>query len=929
MDGVFPKISPDGKHVISGSGNLYLDEILYIPAAISGTWLNNEEFLYRTHEEGNIRHRDIVSGRTTELFPRTSWVEGSNGRFVYQSALQYIPSICTWDGKVFEGFGGAMRSCSIAHDGRIVMVRNSDGGIFTVAPGESTPERVSIGSGKDVFTTSENAYWESGGRIWQYNYTTKILHDITLNSKEYWPIVRGEWICTHTEDRLQVRKLGTSLGYVVQTGDTYYPDFVKVGDNLHFAWSYEGTKLGTRTINIKEQMVDLREPLEEPAPAQTLVENVHEFFVPTFCRTNSHPVASFYDSTTKTTTFMKFDNPVALEQYRQEEDGIHLIYDNTDGKNKPWRLEPNLWIPKAARIGDYYKYDQAILYRANMDGSFAGSHKLPYHIFVRSLTKNVKTPFGYVEALAIEFILSPKYKERFHYARHHGWFRWEMIEDGKLKEVSLFDLPYESSVTPSTPVDIPSEPEKPPMAEYKDEDYAEFVKFLDEKYKIDLGRSVEDTYVDPIGRGRWMHDYIRERDKGLSHVNAMKVVNERINEIVNLPPGTSPFPFPEPTSKMVGKLEFNKGWLDGSGYYTPILCHFGEAFSLWCRDKDKVRTALDAIRSAGYDGIRTWITLNVGTNEINYWKGREVSPIKTPNYYQELENFILTCFNEYALHLHLACGDLSGFTDSQENALFDNLAEVLKKIPDDAILLIEGLNEARDTGDPDDTHPSEIERLINRIRTKHPQHLYALSAYTGTEEREDLTRWTPDWMPFFLVHGYRGGHVYDKVRHIFSLTYEDPVRKWGWQGEPTGPGEYVSATSNKEELDSHSLAMMACMSLMTGQVWCYMSSPGVIYDEPFQYMQGFQSVPLVRDWLPRDISQFTDRFHGGTAFAHKRIFAVPGTDETRADHVVHPDGRFVVLLYGPNWKNCQKVKDCSIEKEYDFGKWGKAICGRL
>lgn len=469
------------------------------------------------------------------------------------------------------------------------------------------------------------------------------------------------------------------------------------------------------------------------------------------------------------------------------------------------------------------------------------------------------------------------------------------------------------------------------MAEYNDTDYTDLALFLDEKYEKDLQRAGEKTFTDATGRGRWTHDYIRERDKGVSHDGALRIVNERINQIVGLPPGTSPRPFPIVTSDMEGKLrcDVDKGWMDANGPYTPIFCHFGEAFSLWVRDPEKIKGALQTIKDAGYDGIRFWITLNVGTNPIPFWHGREVSPIKTPGYYEKLKEFILYCWETHKLRVHIANGDLSGFTNTQENDLFDNLTNILSQIPSEAIALVEALNECRDTGDDDDKTPEELERLINRIRTKQPEHLYALSSFTGTEERDILKAFTKSWMNFFYVHGYRDGEYYDKIRHIFSLTYENPVRKFAWQGEPCGPGRWVSATENKEDLNDYTLAMMACMSLMTGQLWCYMSSPGVIYDQPFTDMPGFLSVPKIKTILPRDIATFTNRFHGGLSSGNKRIFAVPGNDETRADHVLHADGRFCVLMYGPRWREVRQVKDCEIIKEVEFGHYGKLVIGKV
>ena len=935
MSGWFSRISPNGEDVISGHTALFYRGEKLLDNAIAGDWSDENTFLYRQHDTGTLLAYHLPTHTSIPIAPNVTWVEGNNGRFVYQiSNPGQPPEIKLSRGPVFKGFGGAMRSCSIAPNGGVLIGRNSDGAMFYVPPDSPSARQVAV-EGINPWVTDTHGFFELAHQIYKIDLATGAIKNISLEDYEYWPIVRGDWICYHTSNRLIVRSLSTNLGHIIAEGVTRNPHFVLTPADLCVSWTDEDGNLGMRKVSLALEPVDISIPREFSVPNGTVVPNPEEFFTTEFCRTGSHPMAAFYNRFTKTTTFMKFDAPDALEQIQERNGSFHLIYDNTDGKQKPWRIEPNLWFPKGAKVGEQYDFPNARLVRANADGTFNDTHLFPYSIKIRSLTRNVNTPMGFVEVLTIEFMLAPHHIERFHYARYFGWFKWELRNQERYLGSATFDKPHSSPVYPNPPIPIPDPPlppeeEKPPvMAQYDDNDYVDLGLFLDEKYKVDLHRDAQETFIDSVGRGRWTHDYIRERDKGFSHVSALETINKRINAIVGLPEDESPRPFPKVFSPMTGKLEFYKGWLDGQGYYTPIICHFGEAFSLWTRERDKCKEALKDIVEAKYDGVRTWITLNVGDNPISYWNGRGVSPRYTERYYEQLEEFILYCFNTHNLRVHLAAGDLSGFRNNEESELFDNLATVLARVPNEAILLVEGLNEARDTGDADDTDPAEIERLITIVKRRHPQHLYALSAYTGTEEYDDLKRWTPDWMPFVLVHGYRGGEVHDKVRHIFSVVYEKPVRKWAWQGEPTGPGEWVSATENQHQLDNEALSMMACMALMTGQVWCYMSSPGVKYTQSFKEMPGFKDVPLVREILPKDISTFTDRFHGGESFSFKRLWAVPSTDETRADHVMHSDGRFAVLLYGPRWRECRQVRDCEILQEVEFGPWGKLILGKV
>ena len=221
----------------------------------------------------------------------------------------------------------------------------------------------------------------------------------------------------------------------------------------------------------------------------------------------------------------------------------------------------------------------------------------------------------------------------------------------------------------------------------------------------------------------------------------------------------------------------------------------------------------------------------------------------------------------------------------------------------DRFALIEGCNEVRDTGGQRNQDPAALEKLVKRTRDRHPQPLYALSAFTGHEDRDVLKAWTPGWMQFYLVHGWRGGRTPDKVRHIFSLGYDGEaptVRRLGWQGEPTGPGKFVSATEAQGELDDEALALMAAMAAVCRQAWVYMSSPGVIYRpdvEPFTAMPGFAAAPRLIRQLPQDVMTYTKIAHGGNTWSQLR--PLEAQDEVRCDYAMDNSGKFVAVVYGP------------------------------
>lgn len=389
-------------------------------------------------------------------------------------------------------------------------------------------------------------------------------------------------------------------------------------------------------------------------------------------------------------------------------------------------------------------------------------------------------------------------------------------------------------------------------------------------------------------------------------------------------------------ARIRGRLRVVDGhhFADDLGPVTPRSFHFGEWFSVWLRDRERAKAAAIQVRAAGFDLIRPWFTLNVGNREASYWRGRDCGPKFWPNYYDEVQAALEFCAS-IGLGVHFSYGDLRDFTNAEEDALADGIADVCDRSPlaKSAIQFYEGLNEARDTGDRDDAEPSEIERFVNRFRRRHQDVLCCLSAFTGHEDVETLKRWTPDWQQFVLIHSYRAGHLTDKARHIWNESYElaGKVRaglRTVKRGEPCGTGKWVSATDNREEMldpDAMTVYLLA-MALSAGTV-TYFSSVGVIYDEPIENMAGFATVCAVLDLLPRDLGAGR-MVHGGNRVGSERIYAV-AHDDGRCDHSILPDGRFAVILHGRDWERSMSVREHRIEISRTFGQWGRLIVGRV
>lgn len=374
------------------------------------------------------------------------------------------------------------------------------------------------------------------------------------------------------------------------------------------------------------------------------------------------------------------------------------------------------------------------------------------------------------------------------------------------------------------------------------------------------------------------------------------------------------------------QVEAGGGFVVNGRPVLPILCHFGDAFSRWSRGQQfAVMRDLDDIAAAGYHGIRFWSTLGLDDHGGGYWAGRAVGPTYTPDYWVHLQAF-LEALRDRGLVCQFSLGDTRPVAVPDLRAYAYQAGDVINAVGSHVVALGLEVNEDRDTGHQG---AAKLAQFNTWFREKCSHVLVGLSAFTGTEDVQVLNDYSRSPADLFVCHGYRGGHWYDKTRHIFSLVYEGkPSKRLGWQGEPAGPGSRVSAIDNRHELDADALCAMASISLMTRQGWVHFSGPGVISDEGerLQDMPGFREVPRVRAMLPTDLMRYDRIFHGGDTWRGERIFAAEG--EVRADHAMTNDGRFVALIYGPGPLNVPQTRSAHVDVDHRYGNKARLVVGR-
>lgn len=301
---------------------------------------------------------------------------------------------------------------------------------------------------------------------------------------------------------------------------------------------------------------------------------------------------------------------------------------------------------------------------------------------------------------------------------------------------------------------------------------------------------------------------------------------------------------------------------DNSGPRVYVICHFMEAFSLFCREEQTCVTQLQEIAKV-YPGIRFCDTLGY----YDYWRGREVNPHDftaqegyhvpaTHDYWGKLKRFYQV-LKDLKLKAHHSRGDLQMF--GSRDRIREHIAAVCRLIRDngfqDCVELMEICNETVFNGVET---PEDARYLAEAVYAELPGTLVCHGAPGGTEEPDLLRAWA-EGADVGSVHGMRPGEFHDVLRHIFSCRREGfEENTVVIQGEPFGPGDDVSGTRHDGDPlgrsdDVEFLCAAAIISTITGQRWCYMSGYGVRWNGPIESQPGFAEVARAVAGCERDV----------------------------------------------------------------------------
>ena len=360
---------------------------------------------------------------------------------------------------------------------------------------------------------------------------------------------------------------------------------------------------------------------------------------------------------------------------------------------------------------------------------------------------------------------------------------------------------------------------------------------------------------------------------------------------------------------ITGQLRITgSGFADDVGPVLPVGIHLGDAFSRYTREPDKAIEAVEAARAVGYQLVQFWLNLGTGGGEA-YWAGKEIGPEITPDYWGQLGAWSDE-LDRIGIKGIYCVGDFELRSMSHED-FAEQLGGLLAS-RDTAGLVIAG-NEAWQTGADS---IADLERFVEAFRGACPD-VPITTTSPPSEHCDDIAAWCGG--DYYAIHGYRGGEDHDRIRHVFSVPWEGkPPAPFGYQDEPTGPGDAVSVKAahcyEGRDVDACHMAALALQSLICDQGFNFFCGDGVCLEGDVTRWAGFAEVPRAVSWLPMDLMGWPAPFHFGDSQGHVRIFRPSAGKEVRFDMRAAEDGRLVGLLYGDESRaSVVCVRPCEIE----------------
>lgn len=345
--------------------------------------------------------------------------------------------------------------------------------------------------------------------------------------------------------------------------------------------------------------------------------------------------------------------------------------------------------------------------------------------------------------------------------------------------------------------------------------------------------------------------------------------------------------------------------------------HAGDLLAAMYHGKD-IDPDLAHFREQGAHFLRTWTYLYG-----NWWatppRPGEIYPA-LPDYWEAIRTFARK-LREYKLQWLVSQGDLFRNNNLREQGRREFMSQLASTLASEGglelVIGVDAGNENASAGNPDaETMARTLDPFLATLRP-------AMVSTTSNDEN-DLNRYVSRVCT--VVDSHHGRWPYrTAIERAWAAGYWDgKYRPLISSSEPVGVGcqeyagdmrvgHHISATAVPADWDDiESMSVLAAAHFVSRQIYTYLSSPGVISDEPFSNYPALAQTGWLARRLPRNIQSWRI-FHGGDnrSFSGDRVLGVPLDNEARCEHATNGQD-YVVLVHGADkTHNCRAINEFS------------------
>src|SRR5688572_18502319 len=206
VDGWFPRLSPDGRHVASGHQTIWIDGVEIGPG-IGPKWADNDTVYYGRQPDGAlVKHRNGVIEVAAHPGFNAFHVEGTRWQ-------GYRPDTgLTWnDGVTWAGWADGGVS-----DTRWAARLKSNGHLHAGTGQGQNGQLIDSRPVSDPCLRGNVLVWTVGGKVYGQQHHDRAVEDLSLRGEyHFFPIpilAQGQlYVLTHTHDRLLLYKWGEGI----------------------------------------------------------------------------------------------------------------------------------------------------------------------------------------------------------------------------------------------------------------------------------------------------------------------------------------------------------------------------------------------------------------------------------------------------------------------------------------------------------------------------------------------------------------------------------------------------------------------------------------------------------------------------------------------------------------------------------------------